>query len=222
MSPPLTAKIRSGPNGVEIMIVGSAASLLEGDDISVRLEVSGGSSVVVRSTGAQIAHPCPGGGQTSFTVCAAIGAGCRLSWLVEPTILAAGCDHLGETFVDLAAGAEALWREEVIFGRSAEDPPETRATFGWRVDLDGRPLIRDGFDTTTPGAWSTAVLGERTRIAASLALLGRYAEPPSAATDLSVTRFDLARPGTLWRILSPDVAATRGAIDAQITARASA
>ena len=124
MAPPLTAKIRSGPDGPELLVVGSAASLLEGDELRITLVLGPRARLTVRTVAAQMAHPCPYGGSTAMHVTAAVGSGSRLVWWPEPTIVCGGGRHVATASVDLAAGATAVWVDELVLGRSGERPED--------------------------------------------------------------------------------------------------
>ena len=201
--PPLSAKIINGDHGPEVYVVASAASLLEGDELSIAIELANDCQLTVRSIAAQLAHPCPGGGSATMLITAVVGARSLLRWLPEPTIVAQEANLTVHTTVHVARDAMALWQEEYILGRSGEPPSSTRLRTKLTADLDGQPLVRDALDTTRVGAFGPAVLGD-TRYVASLATLG-FRSAESGAHQL-------ARPGSLRRAMSADVAAGRAAL----------
>ncbi|MDP9404443.1 MAG: urease accessory protein UreD [Actinomycetota bacterium] len=201
--PPLAAKVLAGPGGrPELLLVGAAASLLEGDRLSVSVRVGPGCALTVRTAAATIAHPCPGGSATSFDVHARLGPGARLAWLPEPLVACSGCRHTGRTTIDLDAGAVAVWSETVSLGRSGE----TCGSIGLRLDVElaGRPLLRDGL-RAGPGApaWDGAAVMAGARHVGSVFLLGRRAEDGGIAGA-----FHLAGPGSGIRALGGDGAET--------------
>lgn len=209
VAPPLTAKIRAGACGPELLVVGSAASLLEGDELRITLVVGEGSHLTVRTVAAQVAHPCPGGGSTAMTVDVTVGAGGRLVWHPEPTIVCAGGRHVAVSSLRLGRGATATWVDELVLGRSGEAVGDVRATTSLSVDLDDWPLLRDGVDVGGPGALGPAVLGDDVRYVGAWHELGTRAP----ADDVRpAPRYDLAGEGTSWRVVSADVAAARVAL----------
>lgn len=209
VAPPLTAKIRAGADGPELLVVGSAASLLEGDELGIALVLGEGSRLTVRTVAAQVAHPCPGGGSTTMTVDVTVGEGGRLVWHPEPTIVCAGGRHVAVSSLRLGRGATATWVDELVLGRSGEPVGDVRATTSLSVDLDGWPLLRDGVDVGGPGALGPAVLGADVRYVGAWHELGAFA-PGSDVRP--APRYDLAGAGTSWRVVSSDVAAARTAL----------
>ncbi len=67
-APPLSAKLLSGASGPELVIVSSAASLLEGDELSIEVVLLPGARLTVTSAAAQMAFPCLHGGRTALGV----------------------------------------------------------------------------------------------------------------------------------------------------------
>jgi urease accessory protein len=82
----------------------------------------------------------PGDGESTMLITARVGAGAVLRFTPQPTVLAAGCAHRMVVRLALAAGAQVLWREEIVFGRYGEAPGRCHA----RLDAtcDGHPLLR--------------------------------------------------------------------------------
>ena len=202
--PPLAAKILDGEWGPELVLVGAAAGLLEGDTVTVDLALEAGASLVVRSTAATLAHPCPAGGTTSAVVRATLGAGARLAWLPEPLVACARCRHEGRSTVRLAPGAAAVWFEACTLGRTGERP----GAVALRLDATAseEPLLRDALRLGPPMAGapvagvaaSPAVLGGAAHTG-SVHLLGR--RPPHLP---GIPVMALAGPGATVRAVAPD------------------
>lgn len=188
-TPPLAAKVLPGPT---LMVVGSAAGLLAGDTIRIRISLAPGASLTVRTTAATIAHPCPDGGSTALEIDCRLGQGAQLVWLPEPLIACAGCRHTGRTRLSLGCDSVVTWLETVALGRTGESP-------GWleqRLDasVEGRPLLREGL-RIGPGWDGPAVLGPHRHLA-TLHLLGRR-----LPLDLPGV-MQLAGPGTTARFVA--------------------
>jgi urease accessory protein len=196
-APPLSAKVLPGPT---LLLVGSAAGLLEGDGVGVALRLDPGARLTVRTVAASLAHPCPGGGETVSVVEVRAGPGARLAWLPEPLVAHAGCRHRSTARLDLAAGAMAVWTEAVTLGRHGE--PAGDVDLRLDVELAGRPLLRDGLRAgpSAAGAGGPAVLAGARHVG-TVALLG------SAAAGDEPGVMALAGAGALARVLAPDGAA---------------
>lgn len=206
-SPPLAAKLLTGPLGPELLLVGAAASLLEGDRVEVVLRLAPGASLSVRTVAATLAHPCPGAGRTSFDVDVEMGEGSRLAWLPEPLVACAGCRHRSRSSIRLGPGAQLLWSETVALGRSGEQPGEVELRLD--ADLDGAPLLRDGLRIGPPApAWDGPAVLDGARHLGTIALLGsRHLSSPLPAPEVPGMIMDLAGPGALFRALGGDGAA---------------
>ncbi|HMC04286.1 MAG TPA: urease accessory protein UreD, partial [Actinomycetota bacterium] len=199
--PPVAAKVLATPVGPELVLIGAAAGLLEGDTVTIDLRLGPGARLTVRTTAATLAHPCPDGGWTEMTVTAALAPGAVLAWLPEPLVACGGCCHRSRSTVDLGEGAAAVWSEACTLGRSGERAGAVRL----RLDatLGGRPLLRDGLKYPD-GAETPAVLAGY-RHTGSVHLLGRRAKGPF---------LQLAGPGTTARGLAADAAGLERALGA--------
>jgi urease accessory protein UreH len=158
-TPPLTAKICPGVNGPEMVIVSSAACLLDGDCLRVEIDVGANSRLTVRSVAAQVAYPAPCHG-TVYEVCLRVGDGSQLTWTPEPLLVCAAGQHRSSLTVDLSSSGRVMLLDELVFGRSGEDPSDAQLAATVTISRDGRPMLVDGLDTSLPGAWGPAVLGD--------------------------------------------------------------
>lgn len=202
--PPLAAKVLDGAAGPELLLVGAAASLVEGDRLRVTLRLGPGAVLTVRTAAATLAHPCPGGGSTSFDVEADLGPDARLAWLPEPLVACAGCRHTGRARLRLGRGAAAVWSETVVLGRTGEAPGDTATRLD--VDLEGVPLLRDGLSVgpSTPG-WAGPAVLDAARVLSGVALVGTAApDAPVPAVGGGAVVLPLAGPGTLVRATGAD------------------
>ncbi|MDQ1376458.1 MAG: urease accessory protein, partial [Acidimicrobiaceae bacterium] len=141
-APPIAAKVLPGSFGPVVMLVGSAAGLLAGDRLRIRIDLAPGSRLEVRTTAATIAHPCLAGGATAIDVDCHVGTGAVLAWLPEPLIACAGCRHQGRVRLHLDKGARVVWLDTLTLGRTGETAGRVDQRLD--VELEGRPLLREG------------------------------------------------------------------------------
>ena len=94
------------------------------------------------------------------------------------------------------------WTDELVLGRSGEDPAACEVATSFRADLDGAPLVRDGL-RTAPGWQGPAVVGAAHYLG-TRHQLGERSEPAPRAW------FDLAGPGRTRRVLHEDPATGAG------------
>ena len=130
--------LRRTPDAV--YLVGGAGGPLGGDVLDLRIEVRDGAALRLRTAAASVALPGRRGEESVLTVRADVGAGGRLEYLPEPTVVADGARHRVDVVVRLAAGAALVLRDEVILGRHGERGGSCRARL--HVDLAGAPLLR--------------------------------------------------------------------------------
>src|SRR5262245_54151461 len=208
VDPPLTAKVADDhAHGPELWLVSSAASVLEGDDLRICVSVAAGARLRVRSVAAQLVHPCPGGGWASITIHASVGTGGHLDWAPEPVVVAAGGRHRARVGIELAAGATALWTDELVLGRSGEDPAGCTLDTALVADVASVPLLRDGL-ASGPGFRGPAVVGAAVQ-------LGAVRLPGVRPDPLPVGGWPLHGPGATARVRATDVVTGRALVGAR-------
>jgi urease accessory protein len=161
----------------EVVFLNTAGGLAGGDQHDLSLTLAPGTSAVATTQTAERAYrslSSPAEVRVTLTV----GAGARLDWLPQETILydAAALDR--RTRVDLAGGASVLMAETVFLGRIAMGEAVTALHLADRREVwsQGRPLWidRSGYGTETL-APHPALL-DSARAFATIALIGQGAE----------------------------------------------
>ena len=127
---------RTGPATVHL--VATAFGPLGGDDARIVLVVEESARLTVRSVAAALALPARGATRTSVQRITASVAG-TLDLRLEPTVVAARAHHLAELSAELADGAVLTATEQVLLGRTGEEPGRWTGTT--RIERDGRPLL---------------------------------------------------------------------------------
>jgi urease accessory protein len=135
-------------DGATLWMVGSAATPVGEDDITLDLHVGEGVRATVRSVAAMVVYAARGDG-TRLTTRLHVAAGATLAWQPEPVIVTARAAHRSATVVDVATGGALLADELVVLGRS----DEVAGRYVGEVDLrrDGVGVSLTSFDTATPG-----------------------------------------------------------------------
>lgn len=217
-APPLT--FRETATGLHL--VGTAAGPLGGDDLTLEVTVGPGASLTVRSAAAQLVLPAPTRAASSTNLTVEVGEGASLRWLPEPTVVVRHADHRLTTFMALAAGADLVWRDEVVLGRT--DEPGGSLLHRLRVERAGLPLLctevalgpvwpTSAGPAGTGGAHvvaSTLLVG-----AAARAVLARSGAPDGAATAARPVRsaaLALADDAVLLTALGDELDPTRFAL----------
>ncbi|WP_228011155.1 urease accessory protein UreD [Nonomuraea phyllanthi] len=202
-APPLTLR-QTGPSTVHL--VSTAAGPLGGDRLSLDIDVAPHTTLELGSVAAGLV--LPGHGTSEFLVTARVGAGARLRFAPEPTVLAAGCEHRLLVRLALAADAEVLWREEIVLGRHGERAGRCHARFD--ATRDGRPLLRQEFTVGDPALDSSPAVYGAARCVGTTFLTTPVKEPVVAE---GVAVLPLAGPGTLVSALAADAVELRSRLE---------
>ena len=180
-------------SGARISLVPQGALLLDGDAVSLHIEVGEGVSAHLVEPAGTVAYDMRGG-SASWEVTIDVGVGATLIWDGEPFVAAAGSDTAWTARIRLAEGARLRWREILVLGRHGESPGRLRHTLDVHA-MDGRPLLVDTLDV---GPGCSGALGGH-RVMGSTLLIG-LDEP--AATGI---RFALESGGELIRSLAGEM-----------------
>ncbi|WP_116449341.1 urease accessory protein UreD [Blastococcus litoris] len=127
---------RTGPSSVHL--VATAFGPLGGDDVRVSLVVEEGATLAVRSVAAAVALPSRGDPRPSAQRVIAEVSG-TLDLRLEPTVVAVRAHHVADLAVTLDEGAVLTATEQVLLGRTGEEPGRWTGTT--RVERAGRPLL---------------------------------------------------------------------------------
>ncbi|GIJ23670.1 urease accessory protein UreD [Micromonospora lutea] len=203
-SPLLLRQVPASDGGVTVYVVGGAAGPLAGDDLRLEIEVDQGARVRVHTVAASIALPGRPGAVSRMLVRASVSEQAVLHWLPEQLVAAAGCAHVADAQVDVAAGGTLHWRDELICGRHGEQPGDVEINT-W-VDLAGRPLLRQSLAVgpNAPGWAGPAVLAGAPATG-SLLVVDPTRPPEPPAVWPTHARLPLAGgPATLWSATAPD------------------
>lgn len=151
-----------------IYMVGTAASPVGCDDVTVSVRVLAGASLTLRSAAAMVLWS---GAGTRQTVRVTVGAGAEMVWWPEPLIATAGCAHRQEVSVDLHPTGRLRWRELLVLGRQGEPPGDLESVL--RITVGGTPLLHHGLGVGSghPGWHGPAVLGT-TKVLGQLVVAG--------------------------------------------------
>jgi urease accessory protein len=135
-------------DGSTLWIVGSAATPVGDDDITLRLDVGEGVTATVRSVAATIVYAARGEG-TRLTTRLHVASGASLTWQPDPVIVTARARHRSLLVAEVAAGGTLIADEVVVLGRTDEDAGRFASTTDLR--REDEPICLTSFDTATPG-----------------------------------------------------------------------
>jgi len=172
-----------------VLVVGSAAGPVGGDELDLRLEVAPGARVSIGTVAATIVWPGPDGQGSTASLTIDVGAGAHVDWHPCPTISVAGSDHHMSTIVHLGRGASCRVVEELALGRGEEAGGRLDAIV--RIERDGAPVVhhRERFGPGKPGWGSTTAVGDARFVHQEF----RVGEPAGEATTVVDQRAAAAR-----------------------------
>lgn len=126
----------------EVVFLNTAGGLTGGDVMQYELKLGDGTRAVATTQTAERAYQSSGG-EATLDISLQLGAGARLDWLPQETILFEGSSLRRETRADLSGDAELLMVESVVLGRAAMgETLEDVAFHDLRaVCRDGRPVM---------------------------------------------------------------------------------
>lgn len=125
----------------EVVFLNTSGGLTGGDRLSYHLDVPAKTEVTGTTQTAERGYASLGPA-ASVKVTATVGAGGRLNWLPQETLIYEDSHVSRETKIELYAGATCLLVETIVLGRHAmgESPLRARLTDRRLVKRDGRPV----------------------------------------------------------------------------------
>jgi urease accessory protein len=126
------------------VIVNTGGGMTGGDDFTVGIDVGEGARAVAGTAAAEKIYRSTGP-DTAMNVRLSVGAGGRLAWLPQETILFDRARLKRRIDIDLAEGASLVMAEAVLFGRAAmgEQMKDGFWADTWRVRRGGRLVFAE-------------------------------------------------------------------------------
>lgn len=205
------------PGRLEAVLLNTAGGVTGGDRFRYAAEAQAGATLTVTTQAAERVYRAQttetGGVETRLT----LGAGARLDWLPQETILFDGARLHRALHVEMAADARLLAVEPLALGRLAmgETDPDAHLRDVWRVRRDGRLIYADALRLDGPPDDAPARLGGARAMATLLYVA------PDAADRLPAARAAIAAAhggASAWngmlaaRLLAPDAQALRATL----------
>ena len=160
----------------EVVFLNTSGGLTGGDRLEIGLTLEPGAAALATTQTAERAYASTGAA-AEVTVRLTAGAGARLAWLPQETILFQRSRLARRTIAALSGDAAAVLAEILVFGRAAMgELLEDFTLTDWReVRRDGRPVWMDPLRLDGGARAAPAGLGGAGAIA-TLALVARGAE----------------------------------------------
>ena len=138
-----------GGEGPEVVFLNTSGGLTGGDTLSYGLTLDQGCRVLATTQTAERAYDA-GGQPAVVRVTAKVGAGSRLDWLPQETLLYQSAHLQRRTEIDLGPDAACLLAETVILGRAAMGKRVTDARLSDRrlITRQGRPVWAEHLSLT--------------------------------------------------------------------------
>jgi urease accessory protein len=170
---------------LEAVIVNTGGGMTGGDRFAIEIALGAGGRLVAGTAAAEKIYRSTGP-DAEMTVRLTVGAGGRLAWLPQETILFDGARLRRRIDIDLATDAALVMAEAVVFGRAAMGETVTEGLFSdrWRLRRDGRLVFADA--ALIDGAIA-AKLAE-TAVAAGGIALATVLVAPGGETELAAVR----------------------------------
>jgi urease accessory protein len=156
---------------LEAVLVNTAGGVAGGDRFDISVAAGEGAALTVTTAAAEKVYRSLGD-DANVSVALTVGAGGRLCWLPQETILFDRARLRRRIDVDLADDASIIVAEAIVFGRSAMGEAVThgRLMDRWRVRRGGRLILADGIRLDGPIA-ETLAMPASARGAAAIATM---------------------------------------------------
>ncbi len=130
----------------EAILINTAGGLAGGDCIATEIDIAGTTAATITTQACERVYRSTGEAATVANRLT-VGAGARLAWLPQETILFDGGRLSRRLEVDLEGDAELVAMEAVLFGRTAMGEILSHGALQdrWRVRRDGRLLFAEDF-----------------------------------------------------------------------------
>lgn len=160
--------------GDRVMVAGSAASPVGGDQLSLDVVVGRGATLDLGTVAATMVWPGAEPGRSQMATSCVVGERAHLDWHPEPTVSVAGSDHIITTHVELAATATCRLIDELSLGRHGE--PSGALEWRTRVERGGRVLVHhaEQFGPDVAGHGSVVGVGAARHVCSAV-LVGVHA-----------------------------------------------
>jgi urease accessory protein len=131
----------------EAVLLNTAGGLTGGDRMDLEVTLGAGAEATLTTAAAEKIYRARDGEASEIGVQLALGAGARLAWLPQATILFDGSRLDRRTEIELAGDATFLAVEQLVFGRQAmgEDVHHGSCRDAWRIRRDGALVFADTF-----------------------------------------------------------------------------
>jgi urease accessory protein len=209
-------------NPCEAVLVNTGGGVAEGDAYRVALTLQTGAAVEATTTAAEKIYRSDGASARIATTLT-LASGARLSWLPQETILFDGAKLDRTLTIEMAADAELLAVEMLVFGRLAMGESRIDASLrdSWRIKRAGRLVFADlsrldragrTLDRPAAGAGARAVatiLAAAPNIEARLPDLRAALDGFAADVEAGASAFDGL---VVCRLISPSPSRLREAV----------
>ena len=131
---------------LEAVLINTAGGLTGGDRIAWEVDAAAGASITLTTQACEKIYRA-GSGHARASATIRVGAGGRVAWLPQETIVFNRSAFVRTLDVELGEGAQALIIEATVFGRAAMGESVTDARFRdrWRVRAGGRLIHAEEF-----------------------------------------------------------------------------
>lgn len=126
---------RAAGAAMEAVMLNTAGGITGGDALRLSAEVGEGCALTLTTQACERAYKAQSGETGTLRSHLHVGAGARLNWLPQETLLYDGCALERSLRIDLAASASLLMVEPLVFGRTAMGERLSSAAFSDRIEI---------------------------------------------------------------------------------------
>jgi len=184
------------PTGCQAVLLNTAGGMAGGDRTVIDLKLDPAAEVFATTQAAEKIYRAEGA-ESRIACALSLGAGARLVWAPQETILFHDARLRRRLSVNLAPDASILLIESVVFGRLAMGETEIEARFAddWRIRRAGRLVFAEAFHMDdASGALARRAVADGARAIASFLFMAPNATAPLMALRQALDQ-EIAEPG---------------------------
>ncbi|MCI4662353.1 MAG: urease accessory protein UreD [Neomegalonema sp.] len=178
----------------EAVLINTAGGITDGDHLLYEASAAAGARLTLTTQAAERIYKAQGRAPGRLEVSLSLGAGARLDWVPQETILFEGGRLARSLTVQMAADARLLVSEMVVLGRSAMGERVCEGFFGdqWRIHRGGALVYAEAQRLSAPVdlAMVGPGCGQGARAFATLLLIAPDAEDLLDEARAALTRHD--------------------------------
>lgn len=182
-------------NYIRVGLIAIHMPLLRGDRVEIEINVGAGVTLEIIEPSGLIAYNADDI-RSDYTITAHVKKGGTLLWHGAEFIATEGSNAFRKTTIHLENGARALFKEEIVLGRTGEH--KINLNNQMHATLEGQELLAEEL-VISPEMPTYPGIIDQSKAISTVTALGMTPDEP----EPSIHKLNLAGPGMIWRAMNP-------------------